>query len=329
MIDVLPVSAIVPTRDRAAILRRMLQSLARQSAQPIEMVVVDASTTDETAELCRENISGLLTRIDYHRAFETGAAAQRNQALAHATQKAVLFLDDDITFEADCVELLWKAFDGDAQLGGVSAMITNQRYFPPGFVSRTLFRLLDGRAQESYAGQCIGPALNLLPEDRDDLPDIVGVEWLPTGCTLYRREAFPEPAFAKHFEGYSMMEDVALSLTVGRKWKLANARRARIFHDSQPGVHKDNKATVSHMELINRHYVMTRVLGRRRVSDYLKLMLLESFGIGSSLTSFYGWRTLPAVLSGKVSALWTMITTRTPNENGAARNSEVIHLPDA
>src|SRR5947209_2844130 len=95
----LPVSAIVPTRNRHPALRRMLDSMACQSAQPAEMVVIDASEADETAAVCRENIPRLETRIHYFRATETGAATQRNQAIAHATQDAILFLDDDIVFE--------------------------------------------------------------------------------------------------------------------------------------------------------------------------------------------------------------------------------------
>jgi len=59
---------------------------------------------------------------------------------------------------------------------------------------------------------------------------------------MYRREAIPSPPFPEHFSGYSMMEDLTLSLVVGRKWKLANARTARIYHDSQPGTHKSNSA---------------------------------------------------------------------------------------
>lgn len=311
-------SAIVPTRNRYASMKRMLESLAQQSAQPEEMIVVDASATDETAELCREKISGLLTRIEYRRASEAGAAAQRNQAMAFAGQTAILFIDDDIIFEADCIRHLWAAIESDPKLGGVNAMITNQRYFPPGGVSRTVFRLLNGQKLESYAGKCIGPAFNLLPEDRDDLPDVVEVEWLNTTCTLYRRRALPQPPFPKQFTGYSMMEDLTLSLLVGRNWKLANARRARIFHDSQPGAHKDNTAAVARMELVNRHYVMTRILERRRLADYLRLVLFQTFGITTSLTTKSAWSSLPAVLRGKAAGIKEILLAR-ESANGEER----------
>jgi glycosyltransferase involved in cell wall biosynthesis len=306
----LPVSALVPTLNRRVPLGRMLDSLAQQSFQPAEMIIVDASQSGETKQLCETQIPGLSTKIIYQQAQETGAATQRNQAVTSATQEVVWFLDDDVVFEDDCLKHLWEALQSDERLGGVNAMITNQRYFPPGRVSRNVFRLLHGRELESYAGKCIGPAFNLLPEDNEALPDCVPVEWLNTTCTLYRRAALPRPVFPAHFKGYSYLEDVALSLTVGHQWKLANARRARVFHDTQPGEYKNSTIQMAKMELVNRHYVMTQVLDRRRPSDYAKLALLEAFFAASGLISLRGWVTLPAVLLGKLTAIPSVITKR-------------------
>src|SRR5262249_15562186 len=161
---------------------------------------------------------------------------------------------------------LWKALQSDQQIGGVNAMIVNQRYQSPGLVSRTMFTLMYGRCEKSFAGKVIGPAVNLLPEDRNDLPAIVPVEWLNTTCTIYRREALPVPPFPKLFADYSLMEDLALSLNVAKRgWELANVRIARIFHDSQPSPHKSNVAALGAMELLNRHYIMTQVLERRKL----------------------------------------------------------------
>jgi glycosyltransferase involved in cell wall biosynthesis len=305
----LPISALVPTRNRALPFTRMLHSLAQQSAQPVEMVVIDASTNPDTQHLCQSHIPGLLTKIIYHRATEAGAATQRNQAFHYATQETIWLTDDDILLEPECLALLWAALNSDEQMGGVNAMITNQRYLPPGRVSRMLFRFLHGRSEASYAGKCIGPAFNLLPEDDPTLPDIVPVEWLNTTCTLYRREAMPDPPFPKHFTGYSLMEDVTLSLIVGKRWQLANARTAKIFHDSQPGDHKNNPAVLAQMELVNRHYVMTQILERRSLSDHLKLLLLQLFEITVSLVSIQGWRELPALLSGKIGAIVKILTS--------------------
>jgi GT2 family glycosyltransferase len=167
-----------------------------------------------------------------------------------------------------------------------------------------MFTLLNGARENSFAGKVIGPAINLLPEDRDDLPDIVPVEWLNTTCTMYRREALPDPTFPELFVGYSLMEDLALSLNVGKRgWKLANVRTARIFHDSQPSPHKLDVAAVAAMELLNRHYVMTQVLEQRKSTDYLRLLGWEIFSILSTTTTSHGRRNLGSVIQGKWKAL--------------------------
>jgi hypothetical protein len=61
------------------------------------------------------------------------------------------------------------------------------------------------------------------------------------------------------------------------------------------------------MELINRHYVMTRILGRTSATDYAKLALLETFGVVSPLVSARAWKSLPAVLLGKARAIVAML----------------------
>ena len=302
-IELLPAAVVIPTRDRAAALRRTLESLARQSAQPAVVSIVDASADGSTRSLCVEEvIPSLRSVLLWHSADLAGAASQRNQGVRGCSQPVIGFMDDDILFEPDCFGRLWRALHSDNRIGGVNAMITNQRYQSPGRISQIVFRLLDDRPEASYAGRVLGPAVNLLPEDREDLPEVVPVEWLNTGCTLYRREALPDPPFPDHFKGYSLMEDLTLSLTVGRFWKLANARTARIYHDSQPGIHKFDPKLIAEMQLVNRHYVMTKVLGRSRFSDYLKLLVFEFFSLLSILRVPAGRTVFGPTVRGKIRA---------------------------
>ncbi len=302
--EMLPIGVVIPTRNRAASLRQTLDSLAAQSAQPAEIIIVDASDDAATRMFCLEvTISGLASRVVWRRAEVPGAASQRNEGIRTCTQPVIGFMDDDILFEPLCVARLWSALQSDRCLGGVSAMITNQRHQSPGRISRTIFRLMAGSPESSFAGRVIGPAVNLLPEDRDDLPEVVPVEWLNTTCTLYRREVLPQPAFPSHFHGYSLMEDVALSLTVGKSWRLANARTARIYHDSQPGSHKSDPGALAEMQLINRHYVMTKILGRNHFLDYLKLIVFEIYSAASVLQSGTGRANLGMSLRGRAKAI--------------------------
>ena len=306
----LPLSAVVPTRNRRLSLERMLKSLALQSAQPHEIIIVDASTDRETENFLKIGIPKLQSQIVYHQAAKVGAAIQRNQAMQSVSQNFVCFIDDDVIFEPECLSRLWKAIQSNSQWGGVSAMISNQRYLSPGFISRLLFQFLNGHSEASYAGKCLGPVLNLLPEDRPDLPEVVSVEWVSTSCALFRRASLPDTPFPCHSSKYSRTEDIALSLVVGRKWKLANARTARIFHDSQGGDHKDDIAESTKVGLLDRHHIMTNILGRRGAMDHFKLIILQLFEMLTLLNSLQGWKSLPAVLTGNLSALQKILADR-------------------
>jgi GT2 family glycosyltransferase len=299
---IIPVSALIATRNRAASLSRTLDSLLAQGVMPAEFIVVDASNDDATKNFLREfgKRTGSSVKVHWFPANASGAAPQRNQGVAHAAEPFIWFFDDDILFEPNCVERLWRAIESDRQLGGVNAMIVNQRYQPPGIVSRMMFTLMNGQAERSFAGKVIGPAINLLPEDRDDLPDVVPVEWLNTTCTMYRRESLPDPAFDSFFTGYSLMEDVTLSQRVAQRgWKLANARTARIFHDSQPGEYKSVVAEQAAMELQNRYHVMTKIVQKNSFADHLRLTVWELFSIASACATQTGRKSFPQLVAGK------------------------------
>lgn len=303
--EILPVSAVIPTRHRHEVFGRTLDSLLMQQMLPAELIVVDASEDGLTRELLEgfQSRAGEGCKVRWMRAEVMGAAAQRNQGVAAAAQPVIWFFDDDILFELECVARLWVALNSAADIGGVNAMITNQRYQKPGRVSRFMFQLMAGARQDSYAGRVLGPAVNLLPEDSEDLPEVVPVEWLNTTCAMYRREFLPQPPFPSHFTGYSMMEDVTLSLLVGRKARLMNARTARIFHDSQTGTHKADAAELARMELVNRHYVMSKILGRTGCLDCLRLALWECFQLAACLAGPASRTGFPSKLSGKWRAL--------------------------
>lgn len=299
--------SIIPTANRAVVLQKTLESLALQEIQPAEIIIIDASDDGETEKMCNVSIPGLGSSITYKRAHQKGAACQRNQGLEENKNSFVFFLDDDIILEKGCVERLWNCLNSDNRIGAVNAMITNQQYHSPGKITRFMYRIMSGEDLLTYAGKCIGPAWNLLPEDNPQLPVCNEVEWLNTTCTLYRMDALPNPPFPVQFKGYSLMEDLALSLEVAKKWKLFNVRNAKIFHNSQPGEHKTGMIALSEMELLNRHYIMVKILGRSSFSYYCKLFLFELFGMTIVLTTAAGWKNLIPVCWGKLKAMWTIL----------------------
>jgi len=301
---IIPVSAVIVTSDRAKVLRHTLISVLRQSHVPAEFIIIDASSDDNgkiAAEDVLRDIVG--AQLIYCKATKKGAAVQRMEGISSSTYSFIWFLDDDIILEEGCIKKLWEGINLRNNVGAVNAMISNQKYTSPGRLTRIMYRLMYGATLGSYAGKIIGPAWNLLPEDKPGLPEYIRCEWLNTTCTLYRKDALPDPVFSDFFYGYSMFEDVTLSAIMARKFELLNARTARIFHDSQPGVHKSNVVELAKMSLVNRHYVMTAVLHRTQFSYYLKLFTLEMFGLISGFRTPSGFVNFPKIIWGKTLAV--------------------------
>ena len=89
-------SVVVPTFNRSRELRRCLEALERQTADPgcFEVVVVDDGSADDTPETLAE-FSG---RLPLHaiRQANRGPSAARNRGIREATGELCLFIDDDI-----------------------------------------------------------------------------------------------------------------------------------------------------------------------------------------------------------------------------------------
>lgn len=316
--SLLPISVVIPSRNRSGLLEQTLRALLAQTALPSEVLVVDASDEEcfeSNGTLVRQLATAAPVPISQVKAARAGAAPQRNQGVAAARQPHLLFLDDDILMEPACLALMLEALHSSPEVGGVSATISNAAFRTPGAFSRSLFRWLDDgpRDDRGYAGRCLGPGLTTMPSAEDSLPGVNRVDWLITGCTLYRKAALPDPPFPSFFHDASIGEDLALSLTIGRTWKLANARTARVEH---LGAHRDHSARrecmLAEMELVNRHFIMTRVLHRKTFRDYVQFLTIQFGLLPTTLIQKRGWRHFPARLWGRLRGLGRILEGERP-----------------
>ena len=101
----LKLSVILPTYNRANLLKRALAALLRQSAMPgsYEVIVVDNNSTDGTA-----GVVGLFDdrRLRLVTEPQQGLSFARNTGLAAARAPIVAFTDDDVEVAPDWVETI-------------------------------------------------------------------------------------------------------------------------------------------------------------------------------------------------------------------------------
>ena len=89
--NILPVSIVIPTHNRAHMIKRAVDSVLKQCIAGDEVIVVDDGSTDETAEVLR-----LYTeQIIYLRVENGGAGRARNIGMYKARNPIIGFLDSD------------------------------------------------------------------------------------------------------------------------------------------------------------------------------------------------------------------------------------------
>ena len=92
------VSVVIPTYNRAEIVRKTLQGYAAQDSigQILELLVVDDGSSDNTRSVVEECARSLLVPVRYLYQQNSGLAAARNHAIREARGDLILFGDDDI-----------------------------------------------------------------------------------------------------------------------------------------------------------------------------------------------------------------------------------------
>jgi glycosyltransferase involved in cell wall biosynthesis len=116
-------SIVICTRNRAAILRRALRSLA-ECVQPDdrgswEVIVVDNASTDDTPSVADEFRTQLPLR--YVREAELGLSNARNRGVGEARGAWILWIDDDVTVTREWLRAYLTAMQRHADadvLGG-------------------------------------------------------------------------------------------------------------------------------------------------------------------------------------------------------------------
>jgi glycosyltransferase involved in cell wall biosynthesis len=96
------ISVIIPTYQHAAVLPRCLDSVLAQTHQPVEIIVVDDGSTDNTQTV----LEPYRTRVAVIQQTNQGANPARNAGLVAATGEYVIFCDADVTMATDMLAKL-------------------------------------------------------------------------------------------------------------------------------------------------------------------------------------------------------------------------------
>jgi len=114
------VSTIIPTYNRAALLVRALDSVAAQAYRPIEVVIIDDGSTDNTVETVASRRPYLAARgidVIFHQQQNQKAPKARNVGMKLARGSLFAFLDSDDLWLPDFLETVVRLLDEHPECG--------------------------------------------------------------------------------------------------------------------------------------------------------------------------------------------------------------------
>ncbi|MDP3342372.1 glycosyltransferase family A protein [Frigidibacter sp.] len=114
MIDQAPISVVIPSYNRAAVIVPAIRSVLNQSLRPLEVIVVDDGSVDETRQAV-ESVNDPIVR--YVRQDNSGANAARNRGIEESSYQTVAFHDSDDIWLPEKLKLQWTHM----QSSGVAA----------------------------------------------------------------------------------------------------------------------------------------------------------------------------------------------------------------
>ena len=166
------VSVIIPTFNGGSGLGPTIASLHRQTLRPLEIIVVDDGSTDDTRAVAeRARASGLVDMVICH-GTRCGRSAAINAAARFASGDLLLTVDADTVFEPTAVARLAAAFS-HPRVAGASCNIA---------ISNERDSLWTGLQSVEY--------LMSISAGRSILDVVDAIACLSGACSMYRRDVF-------------------------------------------------------------------------------------------------------------------------------------------
>jgi GT2 family glycosyltransferase len=203
-------SICIPSKDRHADVLRCLTSIAQQSVQPKEVLVMDQSSPayelppmGVLKHICKPELSG--------------TAAAKNRCAQEACGENILILDDDVELLPGCLQSLIEALHNYPEAAAVSCN--------PGIESMKKLYWWNLHTMVFARGFFNGSPLGGNPPELRVL----------AGCAMaLKRGLLLEEPFDENLVGYSYGEDWELSHRLLRHGKLLLATQAGVIHHVSP-----------------------------------------------------------------------------------------------
>jgi len=302
-LELVPMTAIIPTKGRSKDLRQTVQTMLAGIALPSELIIVDQSPDLLSYDAVHEEFDrarrrqSLLPHLKYvHNPSIRGLSAARNAGMALAHEAIWLFLDDDVIAEPNFVKELMRAYSDPVPVDGVSGIATNYR-FPP-IAYRAWIRIFARGPFADPRQPIYWNAAVLNGTEKIEVPILTGA------LMSFRADAIRNLRFDER-AGDCQCEDADYCLLLGKSVRLVIAPRARLQHLISPkareAAHPIRRPAISQAFLFRKHFDARRV-DRVRFYWFCAGLAFMAGMAGLRRFSIEPWRTFVSALREGLSA---------------------------
>jgi glycosyltransferase involved in cell wall biosynthesis len=196
-----PLTVLLPTYNRAAGLRRAIDSVLTQTRGDLELLISDNASTDETPEVCR-TYAEQDGRVSWFRQpVNLGPIGNFNWLLAQARSEYVLMLADDDWLDPDYVERCMAIAQRDPSL----SIVTGATRYYEGEAPRDLIldtnllqrtgslRLLRYLRTSWSSAAFYGVLRTSAVAAATPIPNVMGADWLFVAALAYQGRVLTTP----------------------------------------------------------------------------------------------------------------------------------------
>jgi glycosyltransferase involved in cell wall biosynthesis len=235
------ISAVIPTYNRATCITRAIDSVIAQTYRPIEIIVVDDGSTDETAQV----LNAYRDRIRYVRQANGGVSSARNAGIRLARGDWIALLDSDDIWLPDKLSVHVEAISRLPQVIGH-------------FVD-LIFPGAQGREISDFKASGFAPSS---PEGviERPYPDMLQYGMVRAEAMLFRRSAAVEAGLfdpeLSIYEDY----DFLCRLALRGPWAYTARQLVKVIRDESDGPHLSTVAIQTIKPMLARAKIFERLL---------------------------------------------------------------------
>lgn len=263
----LDLSVIIPTRNRLKLLKRTINQLSKNRFFFKDIIIIDSSD-----RVLKKDI--LLIKKEFKRIkisiynSKPSISKQRNIGIAKIkkNRKYIMFLDDDIKFQKDSLNEMYKFISKNSDYAGLGFNLIDKKNTKLDLIKKSvIFKLLG-----IYSPKPGYVTKSGWHTKARNLKKNTEVNWLSTQAVIYKKSLIKGKKFDTQYGPYSYLEDLDFSFAISSEHHLIIISKAKYYADNTID---RNSINFGFIEILNR-YVFIKKFKLSKICFYIGVFFI-------------------------------------------------------